>query len=169
MDLNPQSDYLLHQRQPLLHQRIILRYHQNLYDQNVLFLVWFVRQRRRALTAPPAVLPPGDLFIAGLGPGMYSNLPKLVASRDGFQGCLASLDLNGRLPDLLSDALFRSGQIDRGCEGTPSMRLPPNTKYSAKYFNSTSGSSNNTCAWFHSFRSDVLLFLNFFYFSSSLV
>ncbi|XP_044230995.1 neurexin 3a [Thunnus albacares] len=59
----------------------------------------------------------GDLFIAGLGPGMYGNLPKLVASREGFQGCLASMDLNGRLPDLLSDALFRSGQIERGCEG----------------------------------------------------
>ncbi|XP_056445799.1 neurexin 3a [Gadus chalcogrammus] len=59
----------------------------------------------------------GDLFIAGLGPGMYSSLPKLVASREGFQGCLASVDLNGRLPDLLSDALFRSGQIERGCEG----------------------------------------------------
>ncbi|XP_045574444.1 neurexin 3a isoform X14 [Salmo salar] len=59
----------------------------------------------------------GDLFIAGLGAGMYNNLPKLVASRDGFQGCLASVDLNGRLPDLLQDALFRSGQIERGCEG----------------------------------------------------
>uniref|UniRef100_A0A3P8YKQ8 Neurexin 3a n=1 Tax=Esox lucius TaxID=8010 RepID=A0A3P8YKQ8_ESOLU len=59
----------------------------------------------------------GDLFIAGLGPGMYGSLPKLVASRDGFQGCLASVDLNGRLPDLLQDALFRSGQIERGCEG----------------------------------------------------
>ncbi|KAM6915218.1 neurexin 3b isoform 7-T7 [Xenentodon cancila] len=59
----------------------------------------------------------GDLFIGGLGPNMYQNLPKLVVSREGFQGCLASVDLNGRLPDLISDALFRSGQIDRGCEG----------------------------------------------------
>ncbi|XP_076156439.1 neurexin-3a isoform X10 [Alosa pseudoharengus] len=58
----------------------------------------------------------GDLFIAGLGPGMYNSLPKLVASRDGFKGCLASVDLNGRLPDLINDALFRSGQIERGCE-----------------------------------------------------
>ncbi|XP_077123593.1 neurexin 3 isoform X8 [Ranitomeya variabilis] len=58
----------------------------------------------------------GDLYIAGLAQGMYSNLPKLVASRDGFQGCLASVDLNGRLPDLISDALHRSGQIERGCE-----------------------------------------------------
>lgn len=48
---------------------------------------------------------------------MYQNLPKLVVSREGFQGCLASVDLNGRLPDLINDALFRSGQIERGCEG----------------------------------------------------
>ncbi|KTG06280.1 hypothetical protein cypCar_00014619 [Cyprinus carpio] len=59
----------------------------------------------------------GDLFVAGLGPNMYQNLPKLVVSREGFQGCLASMDLNGRLPDLINDALFRSGQVERGCEG----------------------------------------------------
>ncbi|XP_077950161.1 neurexin 3b isoform X11 [Gasterosteus aculeatus] len=58
----------------------------------------------------------GDLFVGGLGPNMYQNLPKLVVSREGFQGCLASVDLNGRLPDLINDALFRSGQIERGCE-----------------------------------------------------
>ena len=66
----------------------------------------------------PLPLPSGDLFIGGLGPNMYQNLPKLVVSREGFQGCLASVDLNGRLPDLINDALFRSGQIERGCEGT---------------------------------------------------
>ncbi|XP_044127659.1 neurexin 3 isoform X1 [Bufo gargarizans] len=59
----------------------------------------------------------GDLYIAGLTQVLYSNLPKLVASRDGFQGCLASVDLNGRLPDLINDALHSSGQIERGCEG----------------------------------------------------
>ncbi|XP_040599263.1 neurexin 3 isoform X14 [Mesocricetus auratus] len=58
----------------------------------------------------------GDLYMAGLAQGMYSNLPKLVASRDGFQGCLASVDLNGRLPDLINDALHKSGQMERGCE-----------------------------------------------------
>ncbi|TTG77881.1 Neurexin-3 [Bagarius yarrelli] len=58
----------------------------------------------------------GDLFIAGVGPNVYNSLPKLVASREGFKGCLASVDLNGRLPDLIHDALFRSGQIERGCE-----------------------------------------------------
>lgn len=48
---------------------------------------------------------------------MFNNLPKLVASRDGFQGCLASVDLNGRLPDLIADALHRIGQVERGCDG----------------------------------------------------
>lgn len=88
---------------------------------------------------------PGDLFIAGLGPGMYSSLPKLVASREGFQGCLASVDLNGRLPDLLSDALFRSGQIERGCEGTPSLRTvsvsDPDFSFYQLNLNSNNGSA----------------------------
>lgn len=48
---------------------------------------------------------------------MFKSLPKLVHAKEGFQGCLASVDLNGRLPDLISDALFCNGQIERGCEG----------------------------------------------------
>ncbi|CAO2584463.1 Nrxn2 [Lemmus lemmus] len=59
----------------------------------------------------------GELYIGGLSKNMFSNLPKLVASRDGFQGCLASVDLNGRLPDLIADALHRIGQVERGCDG----------------------------------------------------
>ncbi|KAK3560008.1 hypothetical protein QTP86_033752 [Hemibagrus guttatus] len=59
----------------------------------------------------------GDLFVGGVFKDMYKGLPKLVHSKEGFQGCLASLDLNGRLPDLLSDALSTIGQVERGCEG----------------------------------------------------
>ncbi|XP_041428925.1 neurexin-3 isoform X17 [Xenopus laevis] len=59
----------------------------------------------------------GELYIAGIAQSKHSTLPKLVASRDGFEGCLASVDLNGRLPDLIGDALQRIGQIERGCEG----------------------------------------------------
>ncbi|XP_015424464.1 PREDICTED: neurexin-2-beta [Myotis davidii] len=59
----------------------------------------------------------GELYIGGLSKNMFSSLPKLVASRDGFQGCLASVDLNGRLPDLIADALHRIGQVERGCDG----------------------------------------------------
>ncbi|XP_054899161.1 neurexin 1a isoform X13 [Poeciliopsis prolifica] len=59
----------------------------------------------------------GDLYIGGVTKEMYRELPKLVHSREGFQGCLATLDLNGRLPDLLADALTTMGQVERGCEG----------------------------------------------------
>ncbi|XP_072407050.1 neurexin-2-like isoform X2 [Chiloscyllium punctatum] len=59
----------------------------------------------------------GELYVGGLSVGMFNNLPKLVASREGFQGCLASIDLNGRLPDLMADALHRVGLIERGCGG----------------------------------------------------
>ncbi|XP_076871830.1 neurexin-1a-like isoform X5 [Brachyhypopomus gauderio] len=59
----------------------------------------------------------GDLYIGGVAKEMYRDLPKLVHAREGFQGCLASVDLNGRLPDLISDALTCVGQIERGCEG----------------------------------------------------
>lgn len=68
----------------------------------------------RVLTPLPFA---GELYIGGLSKNMFSNLPKLVASRDGFQGCLASVDLNGRLPDLIADALHRIGQVERGCDG----------------------------------------------------
>ncbi|XP_028845737.1 neurexin-1a-like isoform X7 [Denticeps clupeoides] len=58
----------------------------------------------------------GDLYIGGVAKEMYKDLPKLVHAKEGFQGCLASVDLNGRLPDLLSDALACVGTIERGCE-----------------------------------------------------
>uniref|UniRef100_A0A4W4F0D0 Neurexin 2 n=1 Tax=Electrophorus electricus TaxID=8005 RepID=A0A4W4F0D0_ELEEL len=61
----------------------------------------------------------GELYIGGVGKNMYNSLPKLIASRDGYQGCLASLDLNGRLPDLIADALHKVGQVERGCDAGP--------------------------------------------------
>uniref|UniRef100_A0A8C1LHH8 Neurexin 2 n=1 Tax=Cyprinus carpio TaxID=7962 RepID=A0A8C1LHH8_CYPCA len=60
-----------------------------------------------------------ELYIGGIGKSMYNSLPKLIASRDGYQGCLASIDLNARLPDLIADALHRVGQVERGCEAGP--------------------------------------------------
>nr|XP_043902556.1 neurexin-1a isoform X6 [Solea senegalensis] len=59
----------------------------------------------------------GNLYIGGVSKELYKQLPKLVHAKEGFQGCLASMDLNGRLPDLMSDALDCVGQIERGCEG----------------------------------------------------
>ncbi|XP_062864309.1 neurexin-1a-like isoform X20 [Trichomycterus rosablanca] len=59
----------------------------------------------------------GYFYVGGVAKEMYKELPKLVHAREGFQGCLASVDLNGRLPDLISDAISCVGQIERGCEG----------------------------------------------------
>ena len=59
----------------------------------------------------------GELYIGGVGKSMYSSLPRLIASREGYKGCLASVDLNGRLPDLLADALHKVGEVDHGCGG----------------------------------------------------
>lgn len=59
----------------------------------------------------------GELYIGGVGKSMYSSLPRLIASREGYKGCLASVDLNGRLPDLLADALHKVGEVERGCGG----------------------------------------------------
>ncbi|XP_072518903.1 neurexin-2-beta isoform X13 [Salminus brasiliensis] len=61
----------------------------------------------------------GELYVGGVGKSMYNSLPKLIASRDGYQGCLASVDLNGRLPDLIADALHKVGQVERGCDAGP--------------------------------------------------
>ncbi len=66
----------------------------------------------------------GNLYIGGVAKEMYKELPKLVHAKEGFQGCLASVDLNGRLPDLMSDALDCVGQIERGCEGENSVSPP---------------------------------------------
>ncbi|KAM9364554.1 neurexin-1a-like isoform 10-T10 [Pholidichthys leucotaenia] len=60
----------------------------------------------------------GNLYIGGVAKEMFKELPKLVHAKEGFQGCLASVDLNGRLPDLMSDALDCVGQIERGCEAS---------------------------------------------------
>ncbi|XP_069464476.1 neurexin-1 isoform X8 [Ambystoma mexicanum] len=57
-----------------------------------------------------------DLYVGGVSKDMYKSLPRLVHAKEGFQGCLASVDLNGRLPDLISDAVLCNGQIERGCE-----------------------------------------------------
>lgn len=75
----------------------------------VILLKWTSLDRLLHLT--------GELYIGGVGKSMYSSLPRLIASREGYKGCLASVDLNGRLPDLLADALHKVGEVERGCGG----------------------------------------------------
>uniref|UniRef100_A0A8C2ZX91 Neurexin 2 n=1 Tax=Cyclopterus lumpus TaxID=8103 RepID=A0A8C2ZX91_CYCLU len=69
----------------------------------------------------------GELYVGGVGKSMYSSLPRLIASREGYQGCLASVDLNGRLPDLLADALHKVGEVEHGCGDVQLLLLSPST------------------------------------------
>ena len=49
---------------------------------------------------------------------MFPMLPRLV-SRTGFQGCLASIDLNGEVPDPTGkDVPVTSNHVVQGCDGT---------------------------------------------------
>ncbi|GIY63430.1 hypothetical protein CDAR_531741 [Caerostris darwini] len=60
----------------------------------------------------------GLLYVGGIRRTMYTTLPRLLHSRQGFQGCLASLDLNGETGDLIRDALIPSTLVAKGCAGT---------------------------------------------------
>lgn len=52
----------------------------------------------------------------GVEKSQYAQLPKHISSRHGFEGCLASLDLSGESPDLISDAVVPSSLVESGCE-----------------------------------------------------
>lgn len=54
---------------------------------------------------------------------MYNSLPEKISSRNGFQGCLASLDLNGVRPNILDSAHRVYSSVVKGCEGKLSMTL----------------------------------------------
>ncbi|XP_048506164.1 neurexin-3 isoform X4 [Athalia rosae] len=58
----------------------------------------------------------GILYIGGVEKSQYAQLPKQILSRHGFEGCLASLDLSGESPDLLSDAVVPSSSVESGCD-----------------------------------------------------
>ncbi|XP_021923606.1 neurexin-3 isoform X3 [Zootermopsis nevadensis] len=67
----------------------------------------------------------GILYLGGVQKDMYSFLPKQIQSRQGYEGCLASLDLNGESPNLMVDAVVPSSQLTSGCEG-PSTKCSHN-------------------------------------------
>lgn len=48
---------------------------------------------------------------------MYNSLPPSVSSRNGFEGCLASVDLADSSPNLIDDAVVPSSLVASGCEG----------------------------------------------------
>ncbi|KAK3926655.1 Neurexin-3, partial [Frankliniella fusca] len=59
----------------------------------------------------------GLLYVGGLPEELFSRLPRQVTAHQGFEGCLASLDLNGESPNLVADAAIPSQQVSEGCAG----------------------------------------------------
>lgn len=59
----------------------------------------------------------GILYVGGVFKDMYTKLPASVASRNGFEGCLASVDLSDVSPSLTDDAVVPSSLVISGCEG----------------------------------------------------
>lgn len=57
------------------------------------------------------------LYVGGVPKDMYSALPVGVLSRQGFEGCMSSLDLPGESPSLMEDAVVPSSSLGSGCEG----------------------------------------------------
>lgn len=58
------------------------------------------------------------LYVGGVPKDMYTSLPVGVLSRQGFEGCMSSLDLPGESPSLIEDAVVPSSSLVSGCEGT---------------------------------------------------
>ncbi|XP_076366546.1 neurexin 1-like [Tachypleus tridentatus] len=59
----------------------------------------------------------GLLYLGGVRRSMYDNLPKLVQSKHGFEGCIASLDMNGEIVNPIADAIIPSTLVSAGCAG----------------------------------------------------
>ena len=59
----------------------------------------------------------GILFLGGVRDTMYEKLPSQILATSGFQGCLASIDLNGEAADPLRNALVPSPLVTEGCDG----------------------------------------------------
>ncbi|XP_026680503.1 neurexin-2 [Diaphorina citri] len=56
-------------------------------------------------------------YIGGIPKEVYLTLPKDLHARHGFEGCLASLEINGNAPDLTTDPLIPSSLTTPGCLG----------------------------------------------------
>lgn len=57
----------------------------------------------------------GYLYVGGVGKSMYNDMP--YSSPYGFQGCMASVDFNGRRPNLFREAVKIYYGVEEGCQG----------------------------------------------------
>ena len=56
-------------------------------------------------------------ILGGVRNSMYGKLPAEIVSKFGYQGCLASLDVNGEAVDPIKNVLVPSQHVSEGCEG----------------------------------------------------
>ena len=54
---------------------------------------------------------------------MYGKLPSEILSNVGFQGCLASIELNEEAADPINNALVPSEFVSSGCDGESGLGL----------------------------------------------
>lgn len=59
----------------------------------------------------------GIMYVGGVFKDMYGKLPPTIMSRNGFEGCLASIDFADISPSLTEDAVVPSSLVVNGCEG----------------------------------------------------
>lgn len=59
----------------------------------------------------------GIFYVGGVYKDMFPRLPSAVVSRNGFEGCLASVDLGDYSPHLIEDAIVPNAMVVSGCEG----------------------------------------------------
>ncbi|XP_029634772.1 neurexin-3 isoform X2 [Octopus sinensis] len=59
----------------------------------------------------------GPLYLGGVKKTVFADLPKSIRSKHGFQGCMASIDLNDIYPKVLTNATHLHGPVIAGCKG----------------------------------------------------
>lgn len=64
----------------------------------------------------------GLLYVGGVRDSMWDAMPRSIRSKNGYEGCIASLDLNGATFNLASsEVLISSNLVEPGCS-TPMTR-----------------------------------------------
>lgn len=58
----------------------------------------------------------GIMYVGGVFKDMYPKLPTAVMSRNGFEGCLASIDFADISPSLTDDAVVPSSLLGKIAE-----------------------------------------------------
>ncbi|KAK3092973.1 hypothetical protein FSP39_009553 [Pinctada imbricata] len=61
----------------------------------------------------------GRLYVGGVLRSMYNSLPPKVSSRNGYRGCMASVDYNGYKPNLVKNSLSLNDVVE-SCGGQSS-------------------------------------------------